>query len=317
MQISGLAPSVDTRPIAVTEHGRLQLGTPDKDGRPFISAASGLAAAGGAAWVVSDENGMLGRFDRLARPGALLPGLDNDKKRPDMESLVSIPQADGSSMLVAFGSGSKDDHTRDRALVQQVDASGATSGAPAEASLTGLYKELRSRLPMGTNIEGLALRDGADGAELLVFHRGRLDGDANTIFRLDAARAIDALRDGGKLHGDLVLGQTQVDLGSLHGERLGFADAKVLDDGRIAFVASAEGSDDANGNGEIKGTAVGILDASFAVQSLRPLDGPPRKVEGIELTSKLDPTASATSLTLVTDPDDAAAAAELLTVDLD
>jgi hypothetical protein len=185
-----------------------------------------------------------------------------------------------------------------------------------EAHLHGLYDELRTRLPLGVNIEGLALRDGADGAELLLFHRGGLEGDVNTIFRLDAARAIDALRDGGKLHGDLVLGQTEVDLGTLHGARLAFSDAKLLDDGRIVFSASAEGNDDANGNGAILGSAIGILDANLAVQSLRPLDGPARKVEGIELTRRLDPAASPTSLTLVTDPDDPTLAAERLTVDL-
>lgn len=317
MQVSGFAQHVDTRPLRVTEQGELRLSAPDRDGRPFVSAASGLAAAGGASWLVSDEYGELGRFESLSRPGELLPGLTHTGKRPDLESLTSIAQADGSSMLVGLGSGSKDDGTRDLALVQHVAANGAPLGAPHRTPLNELYDALRTRLPRGLNIEGLAVKNGADGAELLLFHRGRMAGDANTIFRLDAARALDSLRRGTELGAELVLGQHEVDLGELHGERLGFADATLLDDGRIAFVASAEGVDDENGNGRILGSAVGILDAQLAVQSLRPLAGTPRKVEGIELTRRLDPAASAASLTLVTDPDDASVAAEVLTVELD
>ncbi len=312
--VRNAAPFVDTRPLDPTLSGHLALGTPDATGRMHVSAASGLATAGGAAWVVSDEYGELARFDQLTTPGALLSGLSRQKKKPDLESLVRIPDATGGgSLLVAFGSGSA--RNRGRALVQSVNAAGNTVGAPIAADLAPLFAALDERLPLQPNFEGLALRQGAQGAELLLFHRGKMVADVNTIFRLDAARTIAALRAGAAVPADVVLGQATVDLGMLGGERLGFADARTLADGRIAFIASAEGND-ATGDGPIKGSVVGILDANFAVQALRPLTGPARKVEGLELTRELDPTAAATSFTLVTDPDDPTKAAEVLTVDL-
>jgi hypothetical protein len=310
------ATPVDTRPLVPTFQHTLALARPDASGRHHVSAASGLAAAGGAAWVVSDEYGELVRYDRLDRPGTLWPGLPMPRKgKPDLEALLRVPQAGGGSLLVAFGSGSKANGSRSTALVQALDGAGARVGGPVSADLAPLYAGLAQRLPMGINVEGLALRDGAQGAELLVFHRGRLPGDANTIFRLDAARAIEALRGGRALQADLLLGQQRVDLGTLRGQPLGFADARALADGRIAFVASAEG-EDGSGDGPVLGSVVGILDANLAVTVLRPLTGPARKVEGIELTRELDRSASATSFTLVTDPDDPSAAAEVLTVDL-
>ena len=216
---------------------------------------------------------------------------------------------------MALGSGSKHNGTRDRALVQAVDAAGQVSGAPREANLAPLYDALREQLAgRDLNVEGIALRDGAAGAELLVFHRGQERGQTNTIFRLDAARAIEALRVGGSVDRSVLLGAHEVDLGTLGGERLGFADAQVLADGRIAFVASAE-SASLSGNGTIRGSAVGLLDASFALQALRPLDGPPRKLEGMQATRDFG-AGGALAFTLVTDPDDPARAAELLRVDL-
>ncbi len=307
-----LAASIDRRPVHARAAGTLALAAPDRDGRMHVSAASGLAAWGGAAWVVSDEYGELVRFDSLAARGTLLPGLRHHKKRPDLESILAVPQAAGGALLVAFGSGSKANGTRDRALVQAVDGAGALSGAPVEADLGPLYDALRRQLAdRALNVEGLALRDGAAGAELLVFHRGQDAGQVNTIFRLDATRAIEALRAGGRLDSAALLGAHQLDLGTIGGQQLGFADAHVLADGRVAFVASGERAD-----GTITGSVVGLLDSSFAVLALRPLDGPARKVEGLQPTRTLDPTASATSFTLVTDPDDAARAAEVLVVDL-
>lgn len=308
--------TVDTRPLAARADGRLTLTAPDRDRRSHVSAASGIAQAGGATWVVSDEYGELVRFDDPVRPGRLLPGLERtSEKKPDLEAMLRVPHAQGGALLVAFGSGSKDDGTRSRALVQAVDGAGAVVGRPGEASLAPLYAELDRRLPLGPNVEGLAMRAGAAGAELLVFHRGKVHGDVNVIFRLDAARAIDALRAGRPLDAGLVLGEHHVDLGELGGERLGFADAVSLGDGSVAFVASAEG-EDGSGDGPIKGSVIGLLDANFTVTALRPLDGPPRKVEGILPAAHVDPSAPHSRFTLVTDADDPAVPSEVLSVDL-
>ncbi len=317
MRIAETTSGIDRRALDPVAGGRLQLGAPDRSARTWVSAASGLAAAGGAAWVVSDEYGELVRFDALYAAGQLLPGLAHQKRKPDLESLLRVPQADGGSLLVAFGSGSADDGTRDSALAQHVDATGTAVGKPQRASLKHLYSSLGKHLPHGVNIEGLALRDAAQGPELLAFHRGQLAGDHNTIFRLDAARAVDALQHGDDLGKDLVLGSVAIDLGTLGGAPLGFADAKTLADGRIVFVASAEGAPINDADGPILGSVVGILDHDLNVQSLRPLTGPARKVEGIELARALDPTAPVDEFVLVTDPDDPKLASEVLRVRLD
>lgn len=304
--------AVDTRPLEPARRGSLALGAPDRTGRLHVSAASGIAVAGGATWVVSDEYGELVRFGRLDGPGRLHPGLAPAKKKPDLESLLAVPQAGGGALLVAFGSGSKADGTRSAALVQAVDGAGALRGGPVRVDLAPLYAALSARLANGINVEGLALRC----HELLVLHRGQRATESNVVFRLDAARAVDALRRGAPLGADLLLGSTTVDLGSLGGVKLGFADAFTLPDGRIAFIASAEATADDAGDGSVVGSAVGILDHDLRVQVLRPLTGSARKAEGIVPTRLLDPAASATSFTLVTDPDDPARAAEVLTVDL-
>ena len=308
-----VGPNVDTRPLQPTVVGRLALDAPDSSGRMHVSAASGLEASGGSAWIVSDEYGDLAWFADITKPGLLLPGVPTGKRRPDFESLVRMPRADGGDTLVAFGSGSKDD--RARVLVQDVDPDGDVAGPPVEGSVAPLFAAIDAVLPLQPNIEGLALRQGGAGAELLAFHRGKQAGDVNTIFRLDAARVLDALRAGRPVGADALLGHQSIELGTLGGERLGFADAEALPDGRIAFVASAEGGDGV-GDGAIKGSVFGVLGADLALQSLRPLDGPARKVEGLEPTRELDPAASPTSFTLVTDPDDPAKAGEVLTVDV-
>ena len=308
-----VGPNVDTRPLDPIVAGRLALGAPDATGRMHVSAASGLAAAGGSAWIVSDEYGELGWFADLAKPGLLLPGVPAGKKRPDFESLVRVPRAEGGDTLVAFGSGSKAD--RSRVLVQDIDADGTVAARPVEGSVAPLFAAFDKVLPLEPNIEGLALRQGAAGAELLAFHRGKQAGDVNTIFRLDATRVLDALRAGRPVGADALLGHQSIELGTLGGERLGFADATALPDGRIAFVASAEGGEGV-GDGTIKGSVLGVLGADLTLQSLRPLTGPARKVEGLERTRELDPAASPTSFTLVTDPDEPTVAAEVLTVDV-
>lgn len=306
----------DRRPLPVAALGTLRLQDRDAQGRGFLSAASGIAAAGGALWAVSDEFGMLARFPAPTEAARLLPGLPHAGHKPDLEALVRLPAlAEGSaSTLLALGSGTNGH--RMRGIVQPVDAAGAGMGPPRVVDLAPLLAELDSRLPLHPNIEGAAWRDAATGAELLLFHRGQLAGDRNVVFRLRGAAVMDALQAGSPLPPAAILGQHDVDLGRLGGERLAFSDARALPDGRIAFTASAEAGD-GSGNGAIRGSAVGTLDPDLRLTSLRPLDGPARKVEGIESARELDPAAPAGRYLLVTDADDPTRPAELLEVDLE
>lgn len=281
-----------------------------------MSAASGLAAAGGTAWAVSDEYGELARFERLDGAGTLLAGLvaAPTGRKPDLEAIVRLPALDASAgaTLLAVGSGSTAE--RHRGILQPVDAAGAAAGPARVIDLRRLYAAFDARLALQPNVEGAAWRQVDGASELLVFHRGKQEGDTNTIFRLDGAAVLDALRGSGEIPPEALRGQLELDLGTLGGERLGFADARALPDGGIAFLASSEGSD-ATGDGPIRGSVVGKLDPDLRLVSLRPLEGPPRKAEGVELATELDAAAPAGRLVLVTDPDDPDRPTEVLTVD--
>ncbi|MCW2925398.1 MAG: hypothetical protein JWM98_2802 [Thermoleophilia bacterium] len=311
------AATVDVRPLDPVSHGTLHLDQPDSTGRSFVSAASGLVASGsGSAWAVSDEYGELARFGSVEAPGHLHAGLEHHKNKPDLEAVLVAPASlvgGRHAALVGFGSGSS--ATRERGVVTPIGAMGKPVGPARPFDLHELYAALDAKLPLQPNIEGATLRDSKDGAELLLFHRGKEQGDLNTVFVLDAAAALGAAAAGTPIPASALRAQHDVDLGSLGGERLGFADARTLPDGRIAFLASSEG-EDATGDGAIHGSVVGMLDANFAVTALRPLTGPARKAEGIERTRALDGTSPNSNFTLVTDPDDPDKPTELLTVDL-
>lgn len=308
---------VDTRPVTPVATGGLRLEGRDELGRDFMSEVSGLAAVGGAAWAISDEYGELVRYDSLTGRGRFVPGLAKRQKRPDLEAILRLPALDGAAggaTLLAIGSGSKVPW-RNRGVALQVDAAGQPVGAAREIDLTALYAEFDRRLPHQPNIEGAAWRDGKAGAELLLFHRGKLDDDVNAIFRLDGAAVLDALRSGAPLPAAAIRDEKHIDLGRIGDYRVGFSDARTLPDGRIAFVGSAEGND-AVGDGAILGSVIGILDADLRVTTVRPLEGPTRKVEGIEIARELDPSAPADRYVIVTDADDPKRPAEVLTIDL-
>lgn len=311
--------AVDTRPLEPRVHGTIHLSSRDRLGRDMISAASGLVASGGAVWVVSDE---LGELARVGDPqaakwqGALVPALAAQQKKHDLEAITTItPALAGTTgpALLAVASGSA--AGRFQGVLQELDERGAAAGRGRAVDLGPLYNAFDELLPLQPNIEGVTTRTTAAGTELLFFHRGKEAGDVNKVFVLDAGTAFAAIRRGEALPPTSIRSQHAVDLGSLDGERLGFADAHALADGRIAFVASAEGND-GSGDGAIRGSVLGMLDADFAVQVLRPLTGKPRKVEGLERTAAFDPAASPTCFTLVTDPDDPKLGTEVLTVDL-
>lgn len=305
-------------PVAVTRVGELRLQTPTADGARFISAASGLIGVGSSLWAVSDDRPELVRISGLDGCASVHPALPPRATKYDLEAITAFPAAGArdaarGASLVAFGSGSKAD--RAAGILQDVDAAGSPVGAPRPIDFAPLYSALSAAVPMGLNLEGAALRDGRTGHELVLLHRGKLDGDANTVFVVDADAVIRAARSGAAVPASALRSSHTVELGRLNGERLAFSDAHALADGRIAFVASAE-SGGALGNGKIVGSAVGVLDETLTHATLRPLAGPARKVEGIEHARVLDPAAPADRFVAVTDADDDAAASELLTFEL-
>ncbi|MCW2927375.1 MAG: hypothetical protein JWM86_1343 [Thermoleophilia bacterium] len=306
---------VDTRPMRITLDPSLTLDAADQLGRTFVSSASGIATFGPAGeattWVVSDELPGVAKFGALNAPGTMVEGLAPATKKPDLESVIVLPNDRWGAPPLLFAAGSGSSESRHRGLLFELDAKGAATRRPKTVDLAPLHAALAKRLPMGVNIEGMALRDGAAGQELLLFHRGQIAGDRNVVFTLDAIDAMAALRNDRPIPASAIRGEHVIDLGEYDGAPLGFADARALPDGRIAFIASAEASTE-RGDGAILGSVVGTLDRDLAVTSLRPLMGVPRKAEGIELARRFDARADANDIVLVTDPDDPAKPAEVL-----
>ena len=101
------------------------------------------------------------------------------------------------------------------------------------------------------------------------------------------------------------------ELGHIDGVPLGFTDAAAVPGGHWMFCAVAEDTSDSYVDGACAGTAIGCVGASGTLCSLWRLSGR-WKAEG--LAAALGADGDSLSLTLVTDGDDRARNAMLLTV---
>lgn len=255
-------------------------------GQSFLSAASGLVCRHGRAYVIADDELHLGVFHDTASPGQLhrvLPGeLPESKKarkrrKPDLETLLWWPQAQGADSLLALGSGSR--ASRERAVLVALDAEGEPIFAATQViHLAALFAPLRERLH-SVNIEGAFVL----GKELVLLNRGLDDGRDNVAlhYRLVDVQALIAGREE-----DLPpLRQTHHALPRVQGARLNFTDGAALPgdrQGRWIFTAVAEDSRDSVADGAFLGAAIGLVDSQGTLLALRPL-APAVKVEGIDV----------------------------------
>ena len=295
----------------------LTLASPPAPGRPcHLSAASGLAAAGGRLYVVADDELHLGSFDEAGdRPGNLvrlfageLPDGRKARKarKPDLEVLTRLPPfaACPSGALLALGSGSRP--SRRRGALLSLDASGSVSGAPLPLDLSGLHDHLARCIPR-LNVEGGSVA----GDELFLLQRGNKGDRLNALIRLPLSALLQGLGGGIFEPGDARISLVPVELGSIDGVPLSFTDCATLPDGRIVFTAAAEDTADSYHDGGCAGSAVGVLDPAGRVLRLEPLEAR-HKVEGVHAWIE----GAAIGLLLVTDADDAAVPASLLAAEL-
>jgi hypothetical protein len=271
-----------------------------------VSAASGLVRVGAHLFVVADDEVFLdayaagaphARVARIPLPDrAPLPdGAERKRAKPDLESLALLP--DGRLLALASGS------TERRRAAYLFDAPGR-DGLPTRAaarSLSPLYESLGARFPE-LNIEGAAV----SGDRIRLLQRGNGRTGENAVIDLDLSRTLRALDRGEALTGDLVRSVLPVDLGALHGVRLGFTDASPIEEGspHLAFAAAAEDTDDPYLDGRCTGSVLGVLDAAGRIAWCEALEGE-WKIEGLTL-------AADGTMLLVADPDDRAARAPLL-----
>jgi hypothetical protein len=291
-------------------------------GQAHLSAASGLVRVQERFYVVADDEHHLGRFktkaDAPIKLMRLFPGdLPNDEtqrkaKKPDLETLTSLPAMAlyPHGALLALGSGSKP--ARERGVLLALDAQGRVGKEgclpPKRIDLSGLYKGLRDVVPL-LNIEGCFVAQGV----LHLLQRGNQADTRSACIRLDWHQTQAWLLDDDNEIPRAVQVDT-IDLGPTdpaHGVAFSITDGCSLPGGAWAFSAVAENTKDSYHDGPCIASAVGIVNASHKVVQLHHLQGSP-KVEGIaaQISGKrLD-------LTLVTDADDPATASQLLQVQL-
>jgi hypothetical protein len=238
--------------------------------RPVEGLASGsaLVRVGDALCAVHDD---AFRITRIALPtfatshwvldgdGAPLP----KSAKPDFES--ALRSRDGTIYLL--GSGGAPSRCRIARLAPDASAAIALDDRPE------LYRCVGDAVGTTPNVEGAIV----EAERLRLFHRGT-GAAASAIVDLPL----------GALLGEppRVLDVELFDLGTLDGIPLSFTDAAALADGRCAFVATAEDTDDPLLDGPVAGSVIGVLDGGAARWTLlrRTVDVPFReKVEGLAI----------------------------------
>jgi len=295
----------------------LDLLQPPQPGRPaFLSAASGLVQAGQFLYVVADDELHLGVFPVSGKaPGTLLRlragELPDDQAarkavKPDLESLTRIVPSPHHpyGALLAMGSGSRPN--RRAGYIVELAEQGAAIDSPHGIDLSGVFATFEQRV-QDINIEGAML----DGERLRLLQRGNKGAGRNAIIDLHCERLTHRLRHDRSIDAAELRDIAYFDLGDVQGVPLCFSDAVVLPDGAIAFTAVAEDTADNYTDGGCVGAAVGIINASGHLQTLRHLEQP-LKIEGIEARSE----GNLLRLLLVTDADDPLIPASLYTAEL-
>lgn len=279
-----------------------------------LSAASGLVRLGHRLFVVADDENHLAMFDLSSgAPGSPVPvfaealpqGHEARKAaKADCETLAELPVFDGypHGALWVMGSGSRP--SRRRGALLALGAAGELRGSARIVDLAPLLGPLDDLVP-DLNIEGAFVH----GDTLCLLQRGngasafnaRVDWSWPDVQRWLVA-ASPAPRP--------VL-ITRFDLGAIDGVPLSFTDAAALPAGCWVFSAAAEDTADTYHDGRCAGSAIGLVDAAGTIRTLARLSRA-CKVEGIAASVNGD----AIDLLLVTDPDDRAQPALLLSASL-
>jgi hypothetical protein len=273
--------------IPIRQVHELIVGSSDRAEHPdHVSAASSLVRHAGLLLVVADDELSLIVFDeKELGAGHLIDILEGElpddpdarkEEKPDLESLALLPPFGDLShgALLAVGSGSSD--KRMRGAVVPLGRNGHPVGAPRTVDLSELYDGL-GREVKDLNIEGCA----ALGDRIYLAQRGNAADSEDALIALDWDAFSGHLASGSAPTVDAIVDIKTYDLGRLRGVDLSFSDLSPIEDGRLAFSSSAEDSGDTIGDGEIYGSALGILRPGGDIEYQEPVDGLV-KIEGID-----------------------------------
>lgn len=270
---------------------------PEQERPAYVRAGSSLTCINEYVAVVQDDTNVVALIDMSRRRAtSLLLPADRDGDRVfdaehgnkrhkfDLEACVAIP-ADSGTRLVAFGSGSTSE--RERIVVVTWDEHEQPEAQVYDGAT--FYQQLRAMPDFAgseLNVEG-AVYLGDD--RLRFFQRG--NGAAH-----DGLQPVDATCElaWSALWAHLQAPTTppprpeqivQYQLGTLHGCRLSFSDAELVGD-VILYSASAEAASEANTDGAIQGSVLGVIDASGARYAELTTDDGHRfdeKIEGLTI----------------------------------
>ncbi len=282
----------------------LTLAAPSAAGRPaYLAAASSLVVVGSRLYVIADDELHLGVFPTQGdAEGTLIRLLDGElpdgekkrkRRKPDFEAQVRLPEFAKypHGALLALGSGSRDN--RSTGILLALNAKGFIAGAPRVLDLSRLFAPIDKAFD-DLNIEGAVVF----GQYLVLLQRGNKGNAGNALVSLDLHAFLRAIERDDRPDA-LLFTVTPVELGSIEGVPWGLTDASVLSDGRIAFTAVAENTDNSFDDGPCIAAAVGILSRTAQVERFELLS-PTLKAEGLHATL----TGDHLHILLVTDDDD-------------
>ena len=301
-----------------------------------VRAASGIAWVGTRLAVIQDDANFVALVDPatgLAEAVALPPdpsgrrlfddGRRNKADKLDFEALTSISTGD-EMLLVAFGSGSMP-RRESIALIAGLDTLHAVTRVCMAPRFYAGLRATASFAGSELNVEGAIYADGW----LTLFGRGNgaVRGDVravNATCRIDWAALRAHVEDPDHVPPPMPTAVVQYELGSMGGASLTFTDATPSwglsgAAGSVLYLAAAEASPDANRDGEVVGSAIGVIQEREGRTSARWVelldrDGRvlPLKAEGIALAQ-----AGAGRVMLVLDLDAHEHPSEVLEVQLE
>ncbi len=244
----------------------------------------------------------------------------NKQDKLDLESMAAAV-IDGQPGLICMGSGSTSKREVFVIVTFGADGGPVVEQLPAAAFFKGLQAH-HDFAGDELNVEGFVVDTGADGqARARFWNRGNGSGDAvDAVGEVPFAALLKHLRDPLAHAPPTITRVKGFALGALPDQRgndirLTFTDATRHPDGRTLFLAAAENSPNTYDDGEVAGTAIGVLrdDGTTVIVPLIDERGRPLtdKVEGITIDPK-DPRRAY----IVVDKDDPNAPAEMLIVQL-
>ena len=250
-----------------------------------VASASGVVRRGDFVYVIGDDQLHLGVF-RMSSPepgdtvrvleGDLPEDADSRKEaKPDLEALTVLPPFTGHAYGALLGLGSGSAPERDRGFVWPLNADGSLRDGVQPLDLSALFERLRGDIE-ALNVEGACVV----GDRLWLMHRGNRGGTANVVVELSLDRVMESIRGDARIDPGELVALRSYDLGRLDGVELTFSDATPLAGDLLVFTASAEGEAADGGDGTIRGSVIGTIDAGGDVKRLRTIDRR-YKVEGV------------------------------------